>query len=78
MIRGNELPTDINKAGFPVIELPTLRDQFAMSRPITLTEYWVLYCGNPSNISPSKRSIEGYCKFRYEYADAMLKARGEG
>ena len=51
-------------------EQPSLRDQFAMSCPITIE--W--FTENRCNTKPTLRE---YCEFRYEYADFMMKVRGE-
>lgn len=57
-------------------ERPTLRDQFAMSCPVTLTE---LARMRDDHVTPFDNNGFGlfmaYCQFRYDYADAMMEAR---
>jgi hypothetical protein len=51
----------------------TLRDYFAATYPITLTEFlrgWKL-----TNGTSTPEALEAYADIRVSYADAMLKAR---
>lgn len=53
----------------------TLRDQMAMSCPITIAEYCSL---RGFELEQDAYTLGEYCKFRYRYASAMLRAREVG
>lgn len=53
----------------------TLRDQFAMHCPITITEFMNAHTTEYG--ADAHEDLEHYAQFRYEYADCMLAAREE-
>jgi hypothetical protein len=55
-------------------EQPTLRDCFAMQCPMTLAEFKSTFGVTSGS---NEYIIQRYCIYRYQYADAMLKAREE-
>ena len=50
----------------------TLRDQMAMSCPDTFASF---KREREMNLTTYKAEIEAFCRYRYEYADAMIRAR---
>ena len=54
------------------IEEPTLRDQFAMSYSLSLADFKIQFGITEGS---NEYIMQRYCIARYQYADAMLKAR---
>lgn len=64
-------PHDINPMGGM-----SLRDYFAAHCPFTFTEFMGALVQNDSfKQATSADMLQRYCTFRFEYADAMIKAR---
>lgn len=53
----------------------TLRDYFASNCPITWTEFLIGW--KFSKTALTTEALEAWCDMRFDYADAMLKARGK-
>jgi len=44
---------------------------------INLRDYFAAHCPKPFMVGEDSKNLDQQCKKRYEYADAMIKARGE-
>jgi hypothetical protein len=79
---GFAFPCDSTNKQFPTQEGMTLRDYFASQCPLTINEFVAVYgfrdlpsLFDDSNEGHWEAMLILFSEYRYDYADAMLKAR---